>query len=81
MGRLGQIGYEGEWDSTSKKWIVCLVFHFLYLARFYSCIILIVLSYVILLHRNIVFLKFEHDQVITYVRSFFSYFEHLGYLT
>ena len=42
---LAKIGCEGG-DSTFSNWIVYLFFHFLNLARLYSCTILTVLSYV-----------------------------------
>ena len=44
-GGLAKIVCEGR-DSIFKNLIVYLFFHFLNLARFYSCTILTVLSYV-----------------------------------
>ena len=72
MRGLAKIGCKGERTLTLKNWIVCLFFHFMNLARFYSCIMLNVLSGVFILYRNIVFLIFEEGQIIIYVHVSYS---------
>ena len=33
------------------------------------------------LYRSIVFLKFEHNQIMSYAENYFLYFEYDGFLT
>ena len=69
-GGLAKIGCEGK-DSNIKSWFVYLFFHFLNLARSYSCIILTVLSCYAL--RNLVlFLQFEIREKHTWKTVTFS---------
>ena len=69
-GGLAKIGCEGK-DSNLKSWFVYLFFHFLNLARSYSCIILTVLS-CYALHNLVPFLQFEIREKHTWKSVTFS---------
>ena len=69
MGTLAKIGCDG---NNQFEILICILV--LDLARLCSCIILTVL---LCHYRSIVFLEFEHRQIITDGLNFFLYFEFL----
>ena len=68
-------------DSTSKTWIVDLLFPFLNLERVCTCFILYVLSCFCITISEHQVSKFEHGQKVMYVQNFFLYFDYGDFLT
>ena len=73
-------GGEGGEGFNFNKLNCILVLWFSQFSRWYSCIILIVLS-CLYYYIKTLFLKFEHGQIIIYVYNFFLYFKYDGFLT